>query len=132
MDSLIQQLMDSPILLAVALILVAIVVYALVKRLVKLALFLLVLLALYIGYLAMTKQELPEGVQKGKALLEEVVGEVTDKTGKFLDEHKGDIDKIKEKLTTNTQSPCQNSHNSLHDIHPGSHQIEEIFSADSQ
>ena len=101
MDSLIQQLMDSPILLAVALVLVAIVVYALVKRLVKLALFLLVLLALYIGYLAMTKQELPEGVQKGKELLEEVVGEVTDKTGKFLDEHKGDIDKIKEKLTTN-------------------------------
>lgn len=95
MDSLIQQLMDSPILLAVALILVAIVVYALVKRLVKLALFLLVLLALYIGYLSMTKQELPEEVQKGKALLEEVVGEVTDKAGKFLDEHKGDIDKIK-------------------------------------
>jgi hypothetical protein len=49
----------------------------------------------------MTKQELPEGVQKGKELLEEVIGEVTDKTGKFLDEHKGDIDKIKKKLTTN-------------------------------
>ncbi len=39
MDSLIQQLTDKPILLTVALILVAAVVYALVKRLIKLATF---------------------------------------------------------------------------------------------
>ena len=72
MDSLVQQLTDSPILLAVALVLVAIVVYALVKRLVKLALFLLVLLAVYIGYLVMTEQEQPEELQKGKEFIEEV------------------------------------------------------------
>ena len=65
MDSLIQQLTDKPILLAVALILVAVVVYALMKRLIKLALFLLVLLAVYFGYLYMTGQDFPEGVQKG-------------------------------------------------------------------
>jgi hypothetical protein len=39
MDSLIQQLTDKPILLTVALILVAIMVYALIKRLMKVALF---------------------------------------------------------------------------------------------
>ena len=72
MDSLIQQLTDNPILLAVALILVAAVVYTLVKRLVKLALFLLVLMAVYIGYLVMTEQELPEELQKGKEFIEEI------------------------------------------------------------
>ena len=47
MDSLIQQLTDNPILLAVALILVAVVGYTLVRRLVKPALFLLVLLGVH-------------------------------------------------------------------------------------
>lgn len=94
MDSLVQQLTDSPILLAVALVLVAVVVYALVKRLVKLVLFLLVLLAVYIGYLVMTEQEkeigglkdkanelieeLPGEFQKGKEFFEEVAEEIKD------------------------------------------------------
>jgi uncharacterized membrane protein YvlD (DUF360 family) len=73
MDSLIQQLTDNPILLTVALILVAAAVYTLVKQMVKPALFLLVLLALYIGYLAMTEQELPEEFQKVKEFTEKVV-----------------------------------------------------------
>ncbi len=61
MDSLIQQLTDNPILLAVALILVAVGGYTLVKRLWKPALFLLVLLAGYIGYVVMTaEQAVPE------------------------------------------------------------------------
>ncbi|MDP7025911.1 MAG: hypothetical protein QGI16_03155 [Candidatus Marinimicrobia bacterium] len=96
MDSLIQQLTDNPILLAVALILVAVVVYALMKRLIKLALFLLVLLAVYFGYLYMTGQDFPEGVQKGQEMLEDV----KDKASEFFNEHKDDIDKVKEKLTT--------------------------------
>ena len=72
MDSLIQQLTDNPILLAVALILVAVGVYTLVKRLLKPALFLLVLLAGYIGYLVMTEQELPEELKIGKEFIEEI------------------------------------------------------------
>ena len=72
MDSLIQQLTDNPILLAVALILVAVGGYTLVKRLWKPALFLLVLLAGYIGYLVITEQELPEELQKGKEFIEEI------------------------------------------------------------
>ena len=73
MDSLIQQLTDNPILQAVALILVAVGGYALVRRLMRPALFLLVLLAVYIGYLVMTEQELPEELQKGKEFFEEIV-----------------------------------------------------------
>ena len=96
MDSLIQQLTDKPILLAVALILVAVVVYALMKRLIKLALLLLVLLAVYFGYLYMTGQDFPEGVQKGQEMLEDV----KDKASEFFNEHKDDIDKVKKKLTT--------------------------------
>ena len=72
MDSLIQQLTDNPILLAVALILIAVGVYTLVKRLWKPAVFLLVLLGAYIGYLVITEQELPEELQKGKNFIEEI------------------------------------------------------------
>ena len=47
--------------------------YTIVKRIGKApALFLLVLLAGYIGYLVMTEQELPEELQKGKTFIEEI------------------------------------------------------------
>ena len=73
MDSLIQQLTDNPILLAVALILVAVGGYTIVRRMVRPALFLLVLLAVYIGYLVMTaEQAVPEELQKGKEFIEEI------------------------------------------------------------
>ena len=72
MDSLIQKLTDNPILLVVALILVVVGCYTLVKQLWRPALFLLVLLAGYIGYLVMTEQELPEELQKGKEFIEEI------------------------------------------------------------
>ena len=72
MDSLIQQLTDNPILLAVALMIVAVGGYTLLKRLWKSALFLLVLLAGYIGYLDITEQELPEEIQKRKEFIEEI------------------------------------------------------------
>jgi len=61
------------------LILVAVGVYTLVKRLLKPALFLLVLLAGYIGYLVMTEQELPEELQKGKAFIEEIADKEDEK-----------------------------------------------------
>ncbi len=79
MDSLIQQLTDNPILLAVALILVAVGGYTIVRRMVRPALFLLVLLAGYIGYLVMTEQELPEELQKGKAFIEEIADKEDEK-----------------------------------------------------
>ena len=79
MDSLIQQLTDNPILLAVVLILVAVGGYTLVRRMVRPALFLLVLLAGYFGYLMMTEQELPEELQKGKAFIEEIADKEDDK-----------------------------------------------------
>ena len=72
MDNLIQQLTDNPILLAVVLILIAVGGYTLVKRLWKPSLFLLILLAGYIGYLVMTEQEMPEELQKGKEFIEKI------------------------------------------------------------
>jgi|TARA_B100001971_G_C18099254_1_gene487881 Ca2+/Na+ antiporter len=81
MENLIQQLTDNPILLVIALVLVAVAIYTLVERLLKPALFLLVLLAVYIGYLVMTEQEIPEEIQKGKAFVEEIA----DKAKKEMD-----------------------------------------------
>ena len=72
MDSLIQQLTDNPILLVVALILVGVGGYTLVRRMVRPALFLLVLLAGYIVFLVMTEQNLTEELQKGKEFIEEI------------------------------------------------------------
>ena len=61
MDNLIQQLTDNPILLAVALMLVAVVGYTLVRRLMRHSLFLIVLLVVYIVYVVMTgEQAVPE------------------------------------------------------------------------
>ena len=76
---MIQQLTDNPILLVVALILVAVGGYTIVRRMVRPALFLLVLLAGYIGYLVMTEQELPEELQKGKAFIEEIADKEDEK-----------------------------------------------------
>ena len=75
MNSLIQQLTDNPVLLAVALVLVAIGGYMLMQRLLKPALFLLLMLAGYVGYLVMTGQELNEELQKGKKFIEEITDE---------------------------------------------------------
>ena len=72
MDGLIKLLTDNPTLLAIALVLVAVGGYTLVRRMVRPALFLLVLLAGYFRYLVMTEQELPEELQKGKEFIEEI------------------------------------------------------------
>ena len=79
MDGLIQLLTDNPTLLAVALVLVGVGGYTLVKRLWKPALFLLVLLAGYIGYLVMTEQNMSEELQKGKEFIEEIADKEDEK-----------------------------------------------------
>ena len=79
MDSLIQQLTDNPILLVVALILVGVGGYTLVRRMVRPALFLLVLLAGYIVFLVMTEQNLTEELQKGKEFIEKIADKEDEK-----------------------------------------------------
>ena len=79
MDSLIQQLTDNPILLVVALILVGVGGYTLVRRMVRPALFLLVLLAGYIVFLVMTEQNLTEELQKGKEFIEDIADKKDEK-----------------------------------------------------
>ena len=73
MDNLIQQLTDNPIILVIAIVLVSVAVYTLVERLLKPALFILVLFAVYIAYLVMTEQELPQELQKGEEIIEKIV-----------------------------------------------------------
>jgi len=73
MDNLIQQLTDNPILMVIAIVLVSVAVYTLVERLLKPALFILILFAVYIGYLVMTEQELPQELQKGEEIIEKIV-----------------------------------------------------------
>lgn len=82
MEALIERVTDNPILLGIVLVLVAIIIYALTKRLVKVALFIMVLLSVYIGYLVMTGQELPQQLQKGQALLKELLNTVKQLLGK--------------------------------------------------
>ena len=79
MDGLIKLLTDNPSLLVVALVLVGVGGYTLVRRMVRPALFLLVLLAGDFGYLVMTEQELPEELQKGKAFIEEIADKEDEK-----------------------------------------------------
>ncbi|MFQ6608667.1 MAG: hypothetical protein ACE5EE_09035 [Fidelibacterota bacterium] len=81
MESLLERLTENPILLGIALVLVAIIVYAMTKRLVKVVLFLIVLLVVYFGYLIMTGQELPEGIKSVYNQVQQIVGMFSDFLG---------------------------------------------------
>ncbi len=72
--SLVNTITGSPLLLAVAIILLLLIVYAILKRIVKLAIILLLVLTAYAAYLVNTGQPLPrsshELIQQGRQTVE--------------------------------------------------------------
>lgn len=74
LQNLFNTILSSPILLALAIILVLLVVYAILKRIVKLAIILLLVLTAYAAYMVNTGQPLPksgdEFVRQGKQTVE--------------------------------------------------------------
>ncbi|MFQ6616697.1 MAG: hypothetical protein ACE5HZ_08055 [Fidelibacterota bacterium] len=76
MDFLRDQFAGNPVLLAVVIVLAVLLVFALIKRLIKLALFAVLILAVYLGYLAWTGQEVPTSPEALRESVREQVGQV--------------------------------------------------------
>ena len=86
-NNIINALYSDPIYLVIAIILSALILYSLVKKLVKLMLYLVAILIIYLGYLYFTGQELPkdinEIIEKSTVIIEEQIEKVMDdKKGK--------------------------------------------------
>jgi|TARA_B110001454_G_C12611140_1_gene388737 hypothetical protein len=93
-NNIINALYSDPVYLVIAIILSALILYSLVKKLVKLMLYLVAILIIYIGYLYFTGQELPKNIneiidqgsgiiEKGTTIFEEQIEKVVnDKKGK--------------------------------------------------
>ena len=88
-NNIIAALNSDPIYLVIAIILSALILYSLVKKLAKLMLYLVAIFIIYLGYLYFTGQDLPENVndiiEKGTDIIEqgtEIIEEQIDKVVK--------------------------------------------------
>ncbi|MCH7613998.1 MAG: hypothetical protein IIB45_11650 [Candidatus Marinimicrobia bacterium] len=81
MDSIIQSLIDNPVYLAVAVVLALVILFGVVRKLVKLALVMAAVLIMYIAYLVYSGEDvnidrIKEGVQSAKEVISEKAGEL--------------------------------------------------------
>ena len=94
METIINQLASNPVYFAVAIVFVLVILFGVIKKLIKLVIFSAVVFAIWIAYLVYTDKEIPttiqeakesiietidRGKQKGEELLEKKVGEQIDK-----------------------------------------------------
>jgi Ca2+/Na+ antiporter len=94
METIINQLASNPVYFAVAVVFVLVILFGVIKKLIKLVIFSAVVFAIWIAYLVYTDKEIPttiqeakesiietidRGKQKGEELLEKKVGEQVDK-----------------------------------------------------
>lgn len=96
MESFIDKLTQNPVILAVAVVLALLVVFAFIKRLIKFALFLVAILVLYFAYLILTGKEVPTTPKALKESVEQQMEEVKGAISKKVDEM-GET--VKEKAT---------------------------------
>ena len=94
METIINQLASNPVYFAVAIVFALVILFGVIKKLIKLVIFSAVVFAIWIAYLVNTDKEIPttiqeakesiietidRGKQKGEELLEKKVGEQIDK-----------------------------------------------------
>ena len=94
METIINQLASNPVYFAVAIVFALVILFGVIKKLIKLVIFSAVVFAIWIAYLVYTDKEIPttiqeakesiietidKGKQKGEELLEKKVGEQIDK-----------------------------------------------------
>ena len=86
-NNIITALYSDPVYLVIAIILSALILYSLVKKLVKLMLYLLAILIIYIGYLYFTGQDLPKNVNDIIDPVRETIENVGDKFNEVIKEN---------------------------------------------
>jgi len=92
-NNIINALYSDPVYLVIAIILSALILYSLVKKLVKLMLYLVAILIIYLGYLYFTGQELPkdinEIIDQGSGIIEKGTVIIEEQIEKVMDDKKG-------------------------------------------
>ena len=86
-NNIIVALYSDPIYLIIAIILSALILYSLVKKLVKLMLYLVAIFIIYLGYLYFTGQDLPENVNDIISPVRETIEDVSDKVNEVIKEN---------------------------------------------
>ena len=92
-NNIINALYSDPVYLVIAIILSALILYSLVKKLVKLMLYLIAVLIIYLGYLYFTGQELPKNINEiidpVSGALEGVTTIIEEQIEKVINDEKG-------------------------------------------
>ena len=93
-NNIISALYSDPIYLVIAIILSALILYSVVKKLVKLMLYLTAIFVIYLGYLYFTGQDLPTDVNdildKGRETIENVGEKIDNVIKENIDKKKSD------------------------------------------
>ena len=87
-NNIIAALYSDPIYLIIAVILSALLLYSLIKKLIKFMLYVLAILVLYLGYLYYSGKEIPKDINEIKETIEKVRGQVIDNIDKIIKENK--------------------------------------------
>ena len=95
MEQLINTLIAEPVYGAIAVILAALILYSLVKKVIKMMIFLVLVFGLYLAYVGLTGREIPTDQER----LKETLMQDVDKAKEKLKEGSSDlVDKTKEKI----------------------------------
>ena len=86
MDNIIEQSYSNPVYMAIAVILGLLMVYGIVKRIIKLVIFFGIVLVLYVVYLNYTGQEVPATTKELKKSVTENVEKVRETAREVIDE----------------------------------------------
>ena len=84
-NNIITALNSDPVYLVIAIILSALILYSLVKKLVKLMIYLVAIFIIYLGYLYFTGQDLPKDFNEIKEKIEEGIEQVTEQGTEIID-----------------------------------------------
>lgn|GEM_PF-190949 len=104
METILEALMAEPLYIVIAVVFVGCILYSLIKKVIKLALFLLLVLGVYLGYLGWTGRELPIN---GENLKDAVIQDV-EKAGETLKKKSGEaINNIKKEATESLKKEAE-------------------------
>ena len=95
METIINQLASNPVYFAVAVVFVLVILFGVIKKLIKLVIFSAVVFAIWIAYLVYTDKEIPTTIQEAKESIIETIDMGKQKGEKLLEKKVGEqIDKI--------------------------------------
>jgi hypothetical protein len=95
MENLIDTLLAEPIYGLIAVVLAALILYSLVKKVIKMMIFLIMVFGLYLAYLGMTGREIPTD---GEQLKDAVLQDVDKAKGKLKEGSSDVLNKAQEKI----------------------------------